>query len=126
MEYLVEVFLGFAAFGFLCQALEVTWHIGRLTIQPGWMGLVIWGAIAALQASKDAEGVFLSPSFTLIALGAILVIAGIVTIIVTQRTKNALEEIHTLVNSQSDKQIDRIDQLTSALEKAGVAVPLTK
>jgi hypothetical protein len=113
----IELVLALSTFGFLCQALEIRWHIGRLTIQPGWVGLTIWGALAALRAAQDTgeEGGTVPPN-VLLVLGVAIVV-GVVTIIAQTR------QVHTLVNDKSDKQIERIDQLVTTLEAADVAVP---
>lgn len=113
----VEIVLALAAFCFLCQALEITWHIGRLTIQPGWVGFTIWGALTALQTAfaQGEDGVGLSPSVLMVVGGVLL--AGVTT------TMLQAVRIHHLVNDKSDKQIERIDQLVTALEYAGVEVP---
>ena len=52
---------------------------------------------------------------------------GIIGYRATRRTIRgataAIGEVHTLVNSRSDRQDSRIDQLTTKLTAAGVAVP---
>lgn len=121
----VEVILALAAFGFFCQALEIKWQFGRLTVQPGWLGFTIWGGLAALRTSDGNGDNPVATSGLVIIISSILFVTAIVTVLITQRTKHALQEIHTLVNSQSDRQIEEIKsqateikQLTQSLKEA--------
>jgi len=53
----------------------------------------------------------------------VVALSVIAVLLITVGISREVHTVHTLVNSQRDELLDRIDQLVAALHKAGVAVP---
>ena len=53
----------------------------------------------------------------------VALLTAIFTLVGMVRTKKTVNEIHVLTNSRLTEVLDRVDQLTDALELSGVAVP---
>lgn len=109
---------------FFVAALGGQINLGRLTIHPGWLAFTLWGLLAALNSATEAGNGNLQINVSLIfALGVTLFIAALGSIILALRARGVAADIHQLVNSTSEAQNNRIDQLTAALEAAGLAIP---
>jgi predicted PurR-regulated permease PerM len=54
---------------------------------------------------------------------AVVLATAVTTLFFTVRARQQVQEVHVLVNKHNDKLNKRIDQLTAALVKGGVATP---
>jgi sensor domain CHASE-containing protein len=77
---------------------------------------------------NSLPGIITAISAVILALtGLVAAVKGLIPLLhEQQKTTAAVAQVHELVNSRSDHQDARIDQLTRTLTGAGVAVPAAK
>lgn len=69
-------------------------------------------------------GGFLMPNIILALAGVTALVTAITTLYVTIKNGGKINQVHELVNSRMTLVLNRVDQLTAALIKAGIEVPL--
>lgn len=57
------------------------------------------------------------------ATGVLALVTAAVTLFVSLRNSRKIEQVHVIVNSRMTSVLERVDQLTAALEAAGTDVP---
>jgi sensor domain CHASE-containing protein len=76
---------------------------------------------------SSITGIITATSTVVVALtGLVAAVKGLIPLLRESRKQTAaIAQVHTLVNNQLDRQLDRNEKLTRTLTAAGVAVPPT-